>query len=157
MKPLAVYLHIPFCTVKCGYCNFNAYAGLDALVPAYESALLREIAGYGDLLADREITSISFGGGTPGEFPASGIQRVLELIEQYCGQRPTPDGQVVYAGSPDSLYRSADGGKSWNATLYKGSAFAIATSADGAIVAVVSRETEFFRSPDGGTTWPGPK
>ncbi|MBA2719767.1 MAG: hypothetical protein H0U52_11095 [Chloroflexi bacterium] len=66
----------------------------------------------------------------------------------------TSDGQVVYAGSPEGLYRSADGGKSWSATAYKGSAFAIATSVDGAIVAVVSKETDFFRSPDGGATWP---
>ncbi len=73
------------------------------------------------------------------------------------GLAATPDGQVVYAGSPEGLYRSADGGESWSATAYKGSAFAIATSADGAIVAVVSKETDFFRSPDGGATWPGPK
>ena len=72
------------------------------------------------------------------------------------GLAATPDGRIIYAGSPDGLYRSTDGGQSWTATAYKGSAFAIATSLDGAIVAVVSRETEFFRSPDGGTTWPGP-
>ncbi len=72
------------------------------------------------------------------------------------GLAATPDGQVVYAGSPDGLYRSTDGGKTWRPTTYKGSAFAIATSGDGAIVAVVSKETDFFRSPDGGTTWPGP-
>ncbi|MEO8437521.1 MAG: hypothetical protein ABI562_03620 [Chloroflexota bacterium] len=71
------------------------------------------------------------------------------------GLAATPDGKVAYAGSPDSLYRSADGGKTWSPTTYKGSAFAIATSAGGAIVAVVSKETEFFRSPDGGATWPG--
>ena len=73
------------------------------------------------------------------------------------GLAATPDGQVVYAGSPEGIYRSADGGKSWSSTAYTGSAFAIATSVEGDIVAVVSKETEFFRSPDGGTTWPGPK
>ncbi len=68
----------------------------------------------------------------------------------------TPDGQVIYAGASDGLYRSDDAGTSWTATAYRGSAFAIATSDDGATVAVVSRETDFFRSPDGGRTWPGP-
>lgn len=68
----------------------------------------------------------------------------------------TPDGEVIYAGAPDGLYRSNDAGLTWAATAYKGSAFAIATSDDGATVAVVSRETDFFRSPDGGRTWPGP-
>lgn len=66
------------------------------------------------------------------------------------------DGTVLYAGAPDGLFRSGDSGHSWAKTGYGGSALAIATSADGQTVAVVSQETEFFRSPDGGATWPGP-
>ncbi len=68
----------------------------------------------------------------------------------------TPDGQTIYAGANDGLFRSGDGGRSWSPTGYKGSVFAIATTPDGATVAVVSRDTEFFRSIDGGSTWPGP-
>ena len=68
----------------------------------------------------------------------------------------TPDGSTIYAGSPDGVFSSADGGRSWQPTGYRGSAFAIATSPDGAAVAVVSRDTEFFRSSDRGATWPGP-
>jgi photosystem II stability/assembly factor-like uncharacterized protein len=66
------------------------------------------------------------------------------------------DGTVLYAGAPDGLFRSGDGGRSWVPTAYEGSAFAVATTADGRVVGVVSRETEFFRSDDGGATWPGP-
>lgn len=80
---------------------------------------------------------------TPPTFPMTGLAA-------------TPDGRTIYAGSPDGLFRSDDGGLSWSATGYRGSVFAIATTADGATVAVVSRETEFFRSADGGSTWPGP-
>lgn len=65
------------------------------------------------------------------------------------------DGSVLYAGSTDGLVRSGDGGRTWARTGYPGSAFAIAASADGQIVTVVSRTTEFFRSSDGGATWPG--
>ena len=68
----------------------------------------------------------------------------------------TPDGSVLYAGTLDGMYRSDDAGGTWTATADKGSAFAIATSPDGAVVAVVSQETEFFRSSDRGATWPGP-
>lgn len=66
------------------------------------------------------------------------------------------DGSVLYAGAPDGLFRSTDGGRSWAETGYTGSAFAVATSPDGQVVALVSRATEFFRSSDGGATWPGP-
>ncbi len=67
----------------------------------------------------------------------------------------TQDGTVIYAGSTDGLFRSDDAGRSWTRTNYKGSAFAIATSPDGQAVAIVSREANFFRSPDGGLAWPG--
>lgn len=68
----------------------------------------------------------------------------------------TANGRLIFAGSPDGLFVSRDGGATWAATAYRGSAFAVATSADGQVVAVVSRETEFFRSRDGGVSWPGP-
>ncbi len=73
------------------------------------------------------------------------------------GLAASADGNVVYAGSTDGLFRSSTGGRSWAKTGYSGSAFAIATSPDGQIVAVVSKATDFFRSSDGGTTWPGPE
>lgn len=68
----------------------------------------------------------------------------------------TPDGRTVYLGSGDGIFRSDDGGRSWTATAYKGTALALATTPDGRTVGVVSRETEFFRSTDAGATWPGP-
>jgi oxygen-independent coproporphyrinogen-3 oxidase len=80
--PLAVYVHIPFCTIKCGYCDFNAYAGMDALKDAYCQALLDEAAASAPLFAGRLITSVGFGGGTPGEVPATHIGAVLDQLRQ---------------------------------------------------------------------------
>lgn len=68
----------------------------------------------------------------------------------------TPDGRTVYVGSGDGVFRSDDSGSNWRATSYTGQAFALATTPDGQTVGAVSRETEFFRSIDGGGTWPGP-
>ena len=45
--PLALYLHIPFCAVRCHYCDFNTYAGLDGLFDRYAAALIREIRTAG--------------------------------------------------------------------------------------------------------------
>ena len=41
-RRLSLYVHIPFCIAKCGYCDFNSYAGQESLIPAYAQALLRE-------------------------------------------------------------------------------------------------------------------
>ena len=72
------------------------------------------------------------------------------------GFAASADGRILYAGAQDGLYRSADGGRSWAATAYTSSVFALAASPDGRTVILVDRATEFFRSDDGGATWPGP-
>jgi oxygen-independent coproporphyrinogen-3 oxidase len=80
VKPISIYVHIPFCTVKCGYCDFNAYAGLGELKSRYREALLAEIAGYRELLRGREVATIGFGGGTPSEVPAADIGAVISKV-----------------------------------------------------------------------------
>ncbi len=80
MTPIAVYVHIPFCLVKCGYCDFNTYAGLDALKGDYGRALIAEVEAWRDVLEGRPLGSISFGGGTPGEFPATALAAVIGAV-----------------------------------------------------------------------------
>lgn len=78
--PLAVYVHVPFCVVKCGYCDFNAYAGMDRLKPAYTGALIHQAEAYRDVVAGREVSTLSFGGGTPGEMPAAELAAVVAQL-----------------------------------------------------------------------------
>ena len=66
------------------------------------------------------------------------------------------DGTTLFAGASDGLFRSVDGGVSWSRTGYAGSVMALAVSPDGGLVALVNNATEFFRSNDGGSSWPGP-
>ena len=63
---LALYLHIPFCRRRCHYCDFNTYAGREALFVPYAAALAQEIrrAGQGERVA-----TVFFGGGTPSVLP----------------------------------------------------------------------------------------
>jgi len=91
-RPLAVYVHIPFCTYKCGYCDFNAYAGLDGVKLDYGAALVREIEANAPLFADRLVTSIGFGGGTPSEVAPSQIASVVSAVR---GRAPLAEGAEI--------------------------------------------------------------
>ncbi len=73
-----IYIHIPFCAKKCVYCDFLSAPQPDAVIQSYFDALVREIRltaceeeGYGP------VSTVFFGGGTPGLVPAACITRVL--------------------------------------------------------------------------------
>lgn len=68
----------------------------------------------------------------------------------------TTDGRTVLLGGPHGLFRSDDGGHRWRPTALMDPPFAMAVSDDGKSVAAVSRATDFYRSSDGGLSWPGP-
>jgi photosystem II stability/assembly factor-like uncharacterized protein len=68
----------------------------------------------------------------------------------------TADGSVLVAGGPDGIARSDNGGASWSKLPFDGQPAVIAVTDGGRTIAVVTRSTEFFRTDDGGQTWPGP-
>lgn len=81
MQLYSLYLHIPFCTHRCSYCDFNTYSGLDGIIPAYIDALCREIEIIADGLESTiPIHTIYLGGGTPSLLPASSLERIVKSI-----------------------------------------------------------------------------
>lgn len=101
MKPIALYVHVPFCTVKCGYCDFNAYAGMHHLAEAYADALLSDLVSWQDVTEGRTLTSIAFGGGTPSEVPAAHIARVIERATGMA--EPAYDIEISLEANPGTL------------------------------------------------------
>ena len=82
MDRLALYLHIPFCSSKCGYCDFNSYEGLDHLVPDYTPAILSEIELWGAAATKHEVHTIFFGGGTPSLTDISDIEAIISAVKK---------------------------------------------------------------------------
>jgi oxygen-independent coproporphyrinogen III oxidase len=83
MNPYSLYIHIPFCRHRCAYCDFNTYAGLDNLIPAYSLALQREI----ELVAKAQekrlpVYTIFLGGGTPSLLPLVELEGILGAVIQ---------------------------------------------------------------------------
>ena len=62
----SLYFHIPFCSHRCAYCDFNTYAGQEGSIPAYVDALCKEVELVGRKFpGDNKVHTIFFGGGTP--------------------------------------------------------------------------------------------
>ena len=81
--PTSIYLHIPFCKHRCAYCDFNTYAGQEAMIPAYVEALIKEIEWLGKRLPFTNYQStqtIFFGGGTPSLLSESQFDSVMSAL-----------------------------------------------------------------------------
>ncbi|GAA3561934.1 STM4012 family radical SAM protein [Streptomyces osmaniensis] len=86
---MALYLHIPFCEVRCGFCNlFTRIGAPDGLTTAYLDALQRQAEAVREALGDSEpvrFATAAFGGGTPTFLTASELERLCDIAEQGMG------------------------------------------------------------------------
>ena len=99
--PAGLYLHVPFCTVKCAYCDFNSYAGIDAQIPAWEAALLDELRRWAPVLAGRPVPTLFFGGGTPSLLEGASVARILETVrDRYALAH---DAEITLEANPESV------------------------------------------------------
>jgi len=83
MKPIAVYIHWPYCRKKCPYCDFNSHVTDSVDHDAWRVAYTKEIEYYANLLGARHVTSIFFGGGTPSLMQPQTVQHVIETLSKY--------------------------------------------------------------------------
>ena len=107
----SLYVHIPYCLVKCPYCDFNAYGGriwpeeryLDALCAELTYALEQPV--WQDTQQDgpqnKQIATIYFGGGTPSLFAPASISRFLRLVSTLCNL--VPDLEITLEADPASV------------------------------------------------------
>ncbi len=77
---IGLYVHIPFCTRKCPYCDFNTYAGLEDLHGSYTQALVAEIRTWGERLQRPTLRTIFVGGGTPTVLSAAQLTEIFAAI-----------------------------------------------------------------------------
>ena len=83
MDPIGLYLHIPYCLHKCGYCDFNSHNLNEAEMEPYVRALLLEMEHAAKGAKDRRVDTIFFGGGTPTTLPFADLARILAACYQH--------------------------------------------------------------------------
>ncbi|MEX0428383.1 radical SAM family heme chaperone HemW [Nocardioides sp. DS6] len=104
---LGFYVHVPFCTVRCGYCDFNTYTATElgpgvsrqtyAEQAVAEIRLARKVLGD----ADRPVDTIFFGGGTPTLLPPADLTAIVGAIRDEFGL--SPDAEITTEANPDSV------------------------------------------------------
>jgi putative oxygen-independent coproporphyrinogen III oxidase len=107
------YVHIPFCTVKCGYCDFNTYTSneLGTLKQTdFAATLIGEIILSAKILqqsnvAPRKLKTVFFGGGTPSLLPAADLIAILDELESKFGFQS--DAEITFEANPDSVTRES--------------------------------------------------
>lgn len=109
-KPFGLYVHVPFCSVRCGYCDFNTYTAEDlgpgASRASYPDTLISELQFARGVLDEsgappRRLSTVFFGGGTPTLLPAGELARILERAKELFG---IEDGaEVTTEANPDTV------------------------------------------------------
>lgn len=100
-EALALYLHIPFCTAKCGYCDFNSYEGLGHLVPEYTPALVRELELWAPAARRFDVRTIFFGGGTPSLTSLADLESITSAVRR--AYNIAPDAEWTLEANPGEL------------------------------------------------------
>lgn len=80
MIPTALYIHWPFCVSKCPYCDFNSHVRKTIDEEIWLKSYVKELERHRQLVGDREITSVFFGGGTPSLMSPSLVEGILNTI-----------------------------------------------------------------------------
>ncbi|KQX68877.1 radical SAM family heme chaperone HemW [Angustibacter sp. Root456] len=106
-RPFGVYLHVPFCSVRCGYCDFNTYTATElgggASQASYARTACAEVALAGRVLGDQAppVDTVFVGGGTPTLLPVDDLGLLLEAVRARFG---LADGaEVTTEANPDSV------------------------------------------------------
>lgn len=99
LKPLSIYIHIPFCQSKCAYCDFVSFPGRQDAWEAYFAALSQEIAEASD--ADYLVKTVFFGGGTPSLVPPEWIGKALLSVR--CAFQMAEDAEISLEANPGTL------------------------------------------------------
>ncbi|GAA3829614.1 radical SAM family heme chaperone HemW [Nocardioides panacisoli] len=106
-RPFGVYVHVPFCRVRCGYCDFNTYTaeelGSGVSRSTYADQAVAEVRLARRVLGDRDVSvgTVFLGGGTPTLLPPGDLGRILAAIDDELGL--APDAEVTTEANPDSV------------------------------------------------------
>jgi oxygen-independent coproporphyrinogen-3 oxidase len=102
-RPFGIYVHVPFCVTRCGYCDFNTYTDLGGLQGSYAQTAIRELELARRVLGEAapQVNTVFVGGGTPTVLPPDDLGAILRAADDLFGL--APDAEVTTEANPDSV------------------------------------------------------
>lgn len=102
MNSLGLYIHIPYCLHKCGYCDFNSHNINTEEMESYVAALLQEMHHYAQgSTAKKEVVTIFLGGGTPTTLPIHLLEAILKNIHSHFSV--SADCEITFEANPATV------------------------------------------------------
>jgi oxygen-independent coproporphyrinogen-3 oxidase len=103
MKPLGIYIHIPFCVRKCRYCDFLSFSDISELsIGQYTAQLISELVDRSKVYGNKyDVDTIFIGGGTPTLLRPSQIDDILDAL--YARYRITDDAEITIEANPGTV------------------------------------------------------
>ena len=96
-----VYVHVPFCASRCGYCDFNTYTASEASQEGYLDAILAELRLADKAIEPRAVDTVFVGGGTPTLLASDDLGRILDEIDRTWGL--AVDAEITTEANPESV------------------------------------------------------
>lgn len=100
VKPLGLYIHIPFCKSKCIYCDFYSLPRAEDRMDRYVSALCRQLAEIAQRTTAHTVDSVYLGGGTPSYLGEKRLRRILKTVKKH--YHLFRDAEITLEANPDS-------------------------------------------------------
>ncbi|MFC3712734.1 radical SAM family heme chaperone HemW [Sphingoaurantiacus capsulatus] len=100
-RPLAVYVHWPFCVSKCPYCDFNSHVRASVDEAGWRDALIADLRHEAAMLPDARVVSIFFGGGTPSLMDPSSTAAIIDKIARLWPV--APGVEITLEANPTSV------------------------------------------------------
>ena len=100
VKPLGLYIHIPFCKQKCVYCDFYSLAGNESRMDDYTDALCAHLTETAPFAAGHTVDTVYFGGGTPSYLGERRLVKILKTVQKK--YHVAKDAEITLEANPDS-------------------------------------------------------
>lgn len=102
IRPLGLYLHIPFCKSKCAYCDFYSLPHCEEKMDDYVAALTDHLVETAPMATGHTVDTVYFGGGTPSYLGPERITKLLQTVKK--NYRVDRHAEITMEANPDSLF-----------------------------------------------------